>query len=62
MPEEQEFVYVANPEDGSKYAFQNTTEYSGPFQPLDQEQGIYIAQIDEVDAEMGDRLYEMPMY
>jgi hypothetical protein len=31
MAKEQEFVYIANPEDGSKYSFQNPTEYSGPF-------------------------------
>jgi hypothetical protein len=60
MPEEQEFVYIANPEDGSKYAFQNPTEYSGPFQPLDQEHGTYVGWIDDVDSGMDGSLHLNP--
>jgi len=60
MPQEQEYVYVANPEDGSKYAFQNPTEYSGSLQPLDREHGAYVGWIDDVDSGMDDKLHLNP--
>ncbi len=60
MPEEQEFVYIANPEDESTYAFQNPTEYSGSLQPLDREHGAYVGWIDDVDSGMDDKLHLNP--
>ncbi len=59
MPEEQDFVYVANPEDESTYAFQNPTEYSGSLQPLNKE-GKYVGWIDDVDFGMDDKLHLDP--
>ncbi|EGQ43435.1 MAG: hypothetical protein J07AB43_14260 [Candidatus Nanosalina sp. J07AB43] len=33
------------------------TEYSGPFQPLDKEHGMYVGWIDDIDSGMDGRLY-----
>lgn len=60
MPKGEDFVYIANPENGSKYAFQNPTEYSGPFQPLDREHGMYVARVNDVDSGMNGKLYIDP--
>ncbi|NMJ77284.1 hypothetical protein GLU64_02645 [Nanohaloarchaea archaeon] len=57
MPKEPEFMYVANPKDGSTYAFQKSFEFSGPpLQPLNRE-GKYVGRIDDVDSGMDDNLY-----